>query len=92
MQSQKGSNKSQQDKPRLPWGLGSAALKGNVFWLVFRDPAGKVRYENSYTADAAEAERILAAKALPRARAMVAALEKLANEGATKSKKTGGRK
>ena len=82
MQSQSSSKKKKQKRPRLPWGLGSAALKGRVWWMAYRDEAGKVRYDNLGTEDSADALRIMAAKALPRARAIVAELERIAGEGA----------
>src|SRR5882672_314851 len=78
MQSQKPSTE-QQERPQLPWGMGSARIKGRVWWITYRDPKGKIHLENSGTGDPAEAQRIMAQKALPRAWAMVAALEKLAN-------------
>lgn len=58
----------------LPWGFGSMAFKGRTWQLTWRDPAGKIHWESSGTADAAEAQRIMANRALPRAQAMVKAL------------------
>ena len=67
--------------------MGSAAIKGNVYWLTFRNAKGDIRVENSGTADAKEARRILAARALPRARAAVKLLENIANEGTDQSRR-----
>jgi len=64
---------------KLPWGFGSMAFHGKVWWLIYRTPDGKIHYENSGTADAGEAQRIMAGRALPRARAMVEALEAIAD-------------
>ncbi|HEY1861520.1 MAG TPA: hypothetical protein VGG61_14260 [Gemmataceae bacterium] len=63
----------------LPWGFGSMAFHGRVWRLTWRDAAGQVHFDNSNTDDACEAQRIMAKKALPRARAMVRALEAIAN-------------
>jgi hypothetical protein len=54
-------------------------LHGRVWWLTWRNAAGEVQYENSGTSDAKEAQRIMAERALPRARAAVEALERIAN-------------
>jgi len=82
MQSQNSSKttkKKAEERPSLPWGLGSARFKGRSWWLVYRTKLDEVREENSGTADASEARRILAQRALPRARAAVELLERLAN-------------
>jgi hypothetical protein len=63
----------------LPWGFGSMAFHGKVWRITFRDVNNEVHFENSHTDDAAEAQRIMAKKALPRARAMVKALTAIAN-------------
>ena len=76
MQSHNSSNKIPLP---LPWGFGSMQWKGRVWQLTWRDPEGKVHYDGSGTADAAEAQRIMAERALPRARAMVEQLERIAN-------------
>src|SRR5256885_14462702 len=101
MQSQRSTKQSKQDHPRLPWGMGSAVLRGRSWWLSYRTPDGEIRYENSGTEDAAEAQRIMAQRALPRARALVATLKRIANgethQGDTEAgagarrQKTGGR-
>ncbi len=65
--------------------MGSAARHGRVWWLTYRDAAGKVRTENSGTEDTAEAQRIMAQRALPRAKALVATLERIANGEADQS-------
>jgi len=84
MQSQKSSkatkSKSKTKKPKVPWGFGSATKKGRVWWLAYRNIKDEIVYENSGTDDAAEASRILARRSLPRARAAVAELERIANE------------
>jgi hypothetical protein len=79
MQSQKGSTTNKEERPSLPWGHGSASWHGRVWWLTYRTPTGKLMHENAETDDPAEARRLLAQKALPRARAAVAELERIAN-------------
>ncbi len=79
MQSQSSTKKSKQNHPRLPWGMGSAVLRCGSYYLAYRTPDGEVCYENSGTDDPAEAQRIMAERALPRARALVATLERIAN-------------
>lgn len=63
----------------LPWGFGSMAFHGRNWWLTWRDPEGKVHYENSGTDDAREAQKIMANRALPRADAMLRKLMAIAN-------------
>jgi hypothetical protein len=63
--------------------MGSAQLYGRVWWVTDRTPQGEVRFENSGTEDAAEAQKIMADRALPRAKAMVARLEAIVNGEAT---------
>ena len=58
---------------------------GKVWWLTFKGTDGKPRFENSGTPDAAEAQKLLAQRALPRARAAVAELERIANGEADQS-------
>lgn len=79
MQSQDSSKQQPRIPLPLPWGFGSMAFKGAVWWLTWRDENNQVHYDNSGTADAAEAQRIMAQKALPRAQAMLAQLERIAN-------------
>jgi hypothetical protein len=82
--SKKQSKAKSQDLKSLLWGTGSMALKGRVFWIVYRDVAGALIYENSGTADAGEAQRLLAKRALPRALAALAELERIAHAGTKK--------
>lgn len=63
----------------LPFGHGSMAMHGHSWWLIWRDPEGKAHYTNSRTADAAEAQKIMANLALARARAQLETLERIAN-------------
>lgn len=79
MQSQNSSTKEGRKPLPLPWGFGSMAFHGRVWWLTWRDPEGEIHIDNSNTADAAEAQRIMAGLSLPRARALVALLERIAN-------------
>src|SRR6516225_4407876 len=76
MQSQKSSTKT---PLRLPWRFGSMVWRGRGWWITWRDPAGNILWANAGTDDACEARRILAVNSLPRARAMVAALEAIAH-------------
>jgi hypothetical protein len=55
------------------------ALHGTKWWIVWRDVAGKVHYDNSGTADAQEAQKMLAERALPRAQAMLDTLRRIAD-------------
>ena len=50
-------------------------FRGRVWRITWRDTAGKVHWDNAGTGDAREAQRLLAHRALPRAKAMVKALE-----------------
>jgi hypothetical protein len=52
---------------------------GNKWWFTFHDLEGKVQYRNSGTDDSAVAQRLLAQAALPRARAVVEILERIAD-------------
>jgi hypothetical protein len=79
MQSHKSNTAEERIPLPLPWGFGSMSWRGCVWRLAWRDPAGEIHYESSRTADAAEAQRIMAVKALPRAQAMVEALERIAH-------------
>ena len=78
MQSQNSSTEEKRKPLPLPWGFGSMVFHGRVWWLTWRDIDGKVHHDNSGTGDAAEAQHIMAERALPRARAMVAQLERIA--------------
>jgi hypothetical protein len=80
MQSQKRSKKQKPKPLSLAWGHGSMSLHGRCWWLVWRDSEGLPHYENSYTDNPQVARKILAIRALPRARAAVALLEQIANE------------
>src|SRR5215469_1663906 len=73
------SHKATESKPRLPWGFGSAARHGRVWWFIYRNTAGEMQYENSGTGDVAEAQKLLAQRAIPRARNMLEALERIAD-------------
>lgn len=63
----------------LPWGHGSMSFHGSKWWLIWRDTKNKIHHENSQTDDASVAQKVLAQRALPRARAAVAELEAIAN-------------
>jgi len=73
------SHKATEAKPRLPWGFGSAARHGKVWWFIYRSVDGEMQYENSRTGDVAEAQKLLAQRAIPRAKNMLEALERIAN-------------
>lgn len=62
----------------LPRGTGSLHLRGNVWWVVYRDEKGHKIEENSHTADPRAARRLLAARALERVRAVAVQLERIA--------------
>jgi hypothetical protein len=79
MQSQHSSKKQKPKALSLPWGHGSMALHGTKWWIVWRDVAGKVHNDNSGTADAQEAQKMLAERALPRAQAMLDTLRRIAD-------------
>jgi hypothetical protein len=55
------------------------SLHSRKWWLIYRDGTGKTCYENSGTDDPAEARKILAKRALRRAKAIVAQLRAIAN-------------
>jgi hypothetical protein len=80
MQSQTRRKPTKKDRPKLPHGAGSAAFKGKVWWITYRDAADEIHYENSGTDNPAEVRKIMAERALPRARAVLAELERIANE------------
>jgi hypothetical protein len=80
MQSHDRSTKQGRKPLPLPHGHGSMAFHGTKWWLIYRDAKDKKHYENSGTDDAREARKIMAERALPRARAAVAELERIANE------------
>jgi hypothetical protein len=71
-------NEARAQRPQLPWGMGSAVFRGDNWWATYRDVEGRIRYESTDTDDRDEAERIIAEWALPRARLMVATLERIA--------------
>jgi hypothetical protein len=77
--SSKTTKKKAEERPSLPWGLGSARFKGRTWWIVYRTAKDEVREENAGTDDIGVARRILAQRALPRARAAVELLESIAN-------------
>ena len=83
--------KTKVERPVLPWGNGSARIRGKVFWITYRDAKGKIHIDNSGTADPVEARRIMAIKALPRALAAVAELEAIINGTEAKGSKRPGR-
>jgi hypothetical protein len=85
MQSHSSTEKKQRTPLPLPWGMGSMSFRGSVWWLTYRDAAGKIHYDNSGTDDAKEAQRIMAVRALPRAKAMVAKLERIIHAEARQS-------
>jgi len=53
------------------------AFHGRSWWIIWRDADGKTHFDNANTASAIEAQRILAGRVLPRAKAMVALLEQI---------------
>src|SRR5262249_17107213 len=63
----------------LPHGAGSMQIRGAVWWLIYRDKDGRTHQESSGTSDRAEARRLLAEKALDRARYVVLILERIAH-------------
>ena len=79
MQSHESSKQQGHVALPLPWGFGSMAFHGATWQLIWRDTANQVRYKGSGTGDAREAQRLLAQLALPRAKGMVEALERIAN-------------
>jgi hypothetical protein len=79
MQSHTDSSKHKREQMPLPWGMGSMSWHGRVWWITYRDTEGKVHHENSRTEDAAEAQKLMAGRALPRALAMVETLERIIN-------------
>jgi|SRR5215471_5092131 len=72
-------------KRSLPYGSGSIQFRGAVWWLVYRDANGKVIQENSLTADADEALRMLVSRSTATLRARIDQLEAIANEPAPKA-------
>jgi hypothetical protein len=67
----------------LPYGTGALFFRGS-FWMIYRDEHGVVAQENTHSKDKAEAVRLLATRAIPAARARLAALERLASAPAPK--------
>ena len=79
MQSQKSSTKEKRKPLPLPHGLGSMHFRGAQWQLVYNDAEGKLRFEGARTADAAEAQRKLAERTIPRVEAMLEQLRRIAN-------------
>jgi|SRR5215831_15994024 len=78
----KRSNTKDKSKQKLsfPYGLGSMAWHGAVWWLIYTNRAGKRCWVNSYTDDPALAKRRLAVLALDRLYMQVEMLEGIVNE------------
>lgn len=64
---------------------------GRKWWLAWRDSEAKTHFENAGTDDPREAQRMLAERTLPRARAIVETLERIAH-GEVYEKDPGDRK
>jgi hypothetical protein len=76
-----------QKKPTgLPYGSGSLQIRGRVWWMIYKDGEGQTIQESSGTQDRDEAVRLLAGRALPIARARVAALEAACEEAPGKKR------
>lgn len=70
----------------LPYGAGSIQVRGNVWWMIYRDTEGRVIQENTRTEDQDVARRMLAARALETLRAKIAVLEAILNEDPAQKK------
>src|SRR5881394_1046374 len=77
----------------MPYGTGSIQIRGNAWWMIYRDTEGRTIQENTRTEDIDVARKMLAARALETARAKVAALEAILNEapGAKARRQNSGR-
>jgi hypothetical protein len=63
---------------KLPHGCGSLQFRGAVYWMIYSNEDGQKIQENTLTTDLEEATRRLAARVLPKFRARVALLERIA--------------
>ena len=75
----------------LQYGTGSLQQRGRVWWLIYKDPEGKVIQENSHLEDEPKARRLLAERALVTARARVEALREIIHEPVSPDVPRGGR-
>ena len=71
---------TERDKVRLnpsgvPWGVGSLQIRGRVYWMIYRDLAGRVIQENTLTANLEEARVVLAERAIEVSEARIVALK-----------------
>ena len=69
----------------LPRGAGSMQMRGAKWWLLFRDEHGHLVQQNSGTADADEARRLLAKAALRVLEARAKEIRRVAYDGETKA-------
>jgi len=63
----------------LPYGMGSIQKRGRVWWLIYRDTAGKTIQENSFTEDQDAAANMLARRALAKVEAQRVLLREILN-------------
>ena len=73
----------------LPYGTGSIQMRGTKWWMIFRDPEGRVIQESSYTDDQDTARRMLACRAIVTLEARLAMLREVAHGGSKGGRKTG---
>jgi hypothetical protein len=66
----------------MPYGTGSIQMRRRTWWMIYRDPEGRIIQKNTCTEDQNAARRMLAERALETAKARVAALERIIDEQA----------
>jgi len=64
----------------MPYGTGSIQMRGNCWWLMYRDTEGRTIQENSRTADQNAARRMLAERAIVTLEARLAVLRAVLHE------------
>jgi hypothetical protein len=63
----------------LPYGSGSIQMRSRTWWMIYRDPEGRIIQENTRTDDQNAARRILAERAIVTLEARLKMLRKVAN-------------
>ena len=73
----------------LPYGLGALHLRGNSYWMIYRNAAGERVQENSGTGNLAAARIVLAERVLERIAAETVLVEGIIHESSVALARTG---
>jgi hypothetical protein len=64
----------------MPYGAGSIQVRGNNFWMIYRDGEGNIQQENTWTTSREEARKTLAVKAIETLEFRIASLREIVDE------------